>query len=154
MYLETLLNQTFQRYETQKIAVFRKQSLPIKIRQIQANQVIGELSEKCDADYYGIYLGKFIAIEAKQTNKNNFNYQQIQEHQQNYLQLIHDCGGLSYLVIYFEKPDEFHLIEFYFLRDFHENHHTNQIPLSYIKTYGRQLRLYFPGYLDLIKNKN
>lgn len=151
MYLETILNQTFQRYERSEIAVFRKQSLPIKIHQINQKEIIGELVQKCDDDYYGICEGKFIAIEAKQTVKDDFNFLQIQDHQQSYLSLIAKCKGLSFLVIYFEKYDEFYLIEFLKLLEYRTINNTNKIPRLWIQNHSQLLNLYFPGYLDLIE---
>ena len=62
---------------------------------------------KGNCDYYGIYHGKYITIEAKQTcNKNKFNCRNIPDHQRHILDKINSLNGISLLIFYFEAQEK------------------------------------------------
>ena len=112
MYLETIMNNSINYYEQNKVALFRKQSIPIKIKEVDGKKVFGYLENKADSDYYGIYKGIFIAIEAKQTEFSYFDLHLIKKHQLNFLKNVISYGGKSFLVIYFFKTEKFYFLDF------------------------------------------
>ncbi|WP_353289895.1 Holliday junction resolvase RecU [Ureaplasma ceti] len=152
MYLETIINNSIKHYENHKIALFRKQPVPIRIRSVHNLEVTGYLESKCDVDYYGVYQGRFIALEAKQTSQDFFSYHQLLPHQIEYLQLVQHMQGLSYLIIFFQKTEHFYLVSFLRLwAVFQDNSHSKRIYETELKQISQPLELYFPGWLDFIK---
>ncbi len=67
-------------------------------------------AEKTGCDYLGVYRGKAVALEAKQSStatrwdlfargKNNADKKVVADHQQRYLLKHKECGGLAYVII-------------------------------------------------------
>ncbi|MBR2651327.1 Holliday junction resolvase RecU [bacterium] len=112
MYIETIVNNSIKFYCLNKIALFRKQGLQIKVISVNDDNVVGKLASKCDVDYYGIYKGRFIAIETKQTKNNFFDVRNILDHQIDFLTNIINYGGLSYLIIYFQNSNTVYFIDY------------------------------------------
>lgn len=152
MYLETIINNSLAYYDSHNIALFRKQSIPIKIKRINKKEVIGILEDKCDVDYYGIYKGRFIALEAKQTNNDFFSLNQLLEHQKEYLTKIIKLGGLSYLIIFFQKTNNFYLVKFQnLIKIYRLQNNKKRIYENTLIEYSYKLELFFPGWIDFIK---
>ncbi|WP_373750005.1 Holliday junction resolvase RecU [Jeotgalibaca porci] len=79
-------------------------------------------SEKTGCDYLGVYRGKAIALEAKQSStttrwdlfsrgQNNAKKKTVAEHQQRYLLKHRDCGGLAYIIIRIKPTQALYLID-------------------------------------------
>lgn len=152
MYLETIINNSIDYYEFHSIAIFRKQFVPIKIKAINENEVIGKLADKCDVDYYGIFKGYFIAIEAKQTKENYFDLSNLLEHQIEFLQKIDYLNGFSFIIIYFQKTNNFYLIDFQIFYKFKiKNKSKKRIYENWFSIHCEKLILIFPGRLNIIE---
>lgn len=153
MYLESVLNNSIDYYRIHKIALIRKQTTPVKITRVINQEVVGKLSTKCDVDYYGIYNGYFIAIEAKQTKEKYFERSNILEHQLEFLKQILEFNGLSYLIVYFQQSDSFYFIEYkkFEKKVFGKNKKTNRIQEKWFQDNCFKLELMFPGRLDFVK---
>ena len=153
MYIETIVNNSIKFYCLNKIALFRKQGLQIKVISVNDDNVVGKLASKCDVDYYGIYKGRFIAIETKQTKNNFFDVRNILDHQIDFLTNIINYGGLSYLIIYFQNSNTVYFIDY------------QKFYFSFIKSMTAKKRIYevwftknatkleviYPGRVDFIK---
>lgn len=153
MYIEVIINNSINFYCLNKIALFRKQGLQIKIVSITNNDVTGKLSSKCDVDYYGIYKGKFIAIEAKQTKNNFFDLKNIMKHQIDFLNNIVDYGGLSYIIIYFQNSQNIYFIDYRkFYSNFIKSKETKKrIYETWFINNAIKLEIIYPGRIDFIK---
>lgn len=150
MYLEELINKTIDYYSFNKIAFFEKRFLPIKITQkLNDNLVQGKLMKKSYVDYCGVYEGKYISFEAKQTNNDYFLLSQIKEHQIKHIVDINNFKGISFLVIHFFNESKTFLVTYQVLEKWIANH-KNKIDLKTFEKQTIELQITFPGILDFI----
>lgn len=153
MYLETIINNSIKYYEINNIALIKKQLVPVKITHVKNQNVAGKLSNKGDVDYYGIYKGYFFAMEAKQTQEKVFYINKLLDHQKNFLKLIYDHGGKSFLMVYFLRTQSFYFVEYIKFYKFinKENKNINHVEESWFLDNSIRLELMFPGRLDFLK---
>lgn len=152
MYLESVINNSIEYYENNMIAIFRKQVIPIKIKQITHNEVVGRLIDKCDVDYYGIVDGKYIAIEAKQTKEAYFEITNILEHQIKFLDNILKLKGIALLIIYFQIHNNFYLIKYDNLKKYmSKTKYRKRMKEKWFIDNGIKLDLIFPGRLNFVE---
>lgn len=125
---------------------FTKQDVPIKINKVNNNKIIGTLYKKSNVDYYGIYKGKFICFEAKQTNKDKFYTNNIKENQFSFLETIFNNKGISFLIIMFTKYDSIYLVNFKKLKE----NIQKFIDINWCEYNGIKLELLLPGKIDIL----
>ena len=107
MDLEHDLNETNQYYLNNDIAVIYKKPTPVTITKVsyhsRKDAVITEAYFKTPSttDYNGIYKGKYIDFEAKETKLSYFPLRNIHEHQIKHLEKIINQGGIGFLIIHF-----------------------------------------------------
>lgn len=150
MFLESVINNSIEHYQKNKIALFRKLDIPVKIIEINDNnQIIGKIYKKSDVDYYGVYQGRFIVIEAKQTDNDVFYLHKIQEHQVNFLNEISNIYlGISLLIIYFVQQNQF------FCFPWNKISSLKKINSKDPQFNQYKINIFFPGrinFLDIIK---
>ncbi|MDE5617378.1 MAG: Holliday junction resolvase RecU [Ureaplasma sp.] len=148
MYLESLINNSIHYYESHKIAIIRKQWVPIKIHHINGTNIKASLSHKCDVDYYGCYQGKFFAFEAKQCLGNSFATNRLSINQINFLNLVNELNGFSFLIFGFKTYNKFIFVDWneYCLNSDKEKY----LKLEWFEKHGIELKIQFPGLLDII----
>ena len=71
-------------------------------------------------DYNGLYRGKYIDYEAKETNRNSFAFKHIFPHQIEHLKSIHEQGGIAFVLIYYKSVNEVYLID---IAEFYKLYH-------------------------------
>ena len=102
-------------------------------------------------DYNGIYKGKYIDFEAKETkSKTSFPISNIHKHQIKHLVRIINHGGISFIIIRFTTINKTFLI---FTKDFinyFENNIKKSIPLSYIEEKGFLIKDGYNPVLDYL----
>ena len=159
MFLETLLNQTNDYYRLRKIAVIHKKPTPVQVVKVdypkRSAAVIKEAYYRhaSTTDYNGVYRGRYIDFEAKETkNKTSFPFINIHEHQ---LQHMEDCiiqGGIVFIIFYFSSLNEYYLLESQYLISFIKENKEGKksIPLTYIRENGMQIPLTVQSILDYI----
>ncbi len=117
MQLEKDLEQTNQYYIDNDIAIIYKKPTPITIKKVEyPNQkytkiIDGYFSKKSTTDYNGIYNGKYIDFEAKETKNSSLMLSAIHQHQINHLKKVKDHGGIAFVIITFSQKNETYLIE-------------------------------------------
>ena len=160
MNLEEAINITNQHYLDNKIAVVHKKPTPIQIVKIDYTNG----ARICDAyfkspsttDYNGVYKGKYLDFEAKETqNKTSFPFHNIGEHQLKHLDDVLQQGAIAFLIISFTKLDEIYFLDAKILLDYYHNESRKSIPYSFIKENGHLLKQgYFTRvhYLEVIDN--
>ena len=110
MSLEYDLNETNNYYLLQDIAVIYKKPTPIKIVDVDYPSRKEAVIKKAffqipsTTDYNGIYKGKYIDFEAKETTSStSFPLANIHNHQIKHLQSIEKHGGIAFLIVRFTK---------------------------------------------------
>lgn len=127
MNFEALINESNDYYLTHNIAIIHKKPIPIQIVKVdypsRSGAVIKEAYYKVPSttDYNGIYIGKYIDFEAKETmNKTSFPLSNIHPHQIKHIKEIKDHGGISFLLIHFKSLGEIYLLESHYVNQYYE----------------------------------
>ena len=103
-------------------------------------------------DYNGIYKGKYIDFEAKETkSKTSFSLNNIHKHQIDHLIKVKNHGGISFLIIRFTTINKTFLLETQKLEEFLYNNERKSIPLSYINDNGYLINENYNPRLEYIK---
>ncbi len=158
MNLEEDLNQTNLYYREEDIAYIYKKPTPIKITKVDFKErtkaVIKEafFMEPSTTDYNGIYRGKYIDFEAKETKiKTSFPLANIHPHQIKHLENIKRHGGIGFLIIRFSLLNETYLLEVDKLLSFLAHTKGKSIPLNYFKENAYFLPITLRPRLDYLK---
>jgi recombination protein U len=106
MTLEDDINETNNYYLERGIAVIHKKPTPIQIVKVdyphRSAAVIKEayFKQSSTTDYNGVYKGKYIDFEAKETkNKTSFPLQNFHDHQIKHMKNIISQDGLAFVII-------------------------------------------------------
>ena len=157
MSLEEDINQTNAYYLEQEIAVIYKKPTPITITKVnfpsRKEAVIKEAYFKTPSttDYNGIYKGKYIDFEAKETKQMRFPLENIHDHQINHLRKIIKHGGIGFLIIRFSKENETYLLDGNDLFVFLDSENRKSIPKSYIEKKGYLIKEKLNPRIDYLK---
>lgn len=143
MTLENDLNETNNYYLIHDIAVVHKKPTPITINRVdyksRTDAIIREARFKVPSttDYNGIYKGKYIDFEAKETkNKTSFPISNIHIHQIEHLKKITKLGGIGFIIVRFTSLDETYYLSSDELISFIESKERKSIPIEYFRKYG------------------
>ncbi|MCC3358364.1 Holliday junction resolvase RecU [Bacillus sp. REN16] len=161
MTLEEDLNESNQFYLEQEIAVIHKKPTPVQIVNVdypkRSAAVIKEAYFKTASttDYNGIYKGRYIDFEAKETkNKTSFPLQNFHEHQ---IKHMSDClkqDGICFVILAFTTLDEIYFLEAKHLLTFWKRKNEDgrkSITKQEIETFGYQLAIGYRPRIDYIK---
>ena len=158
MGLEDDLNNTNKYYLDIDKAVIYKKPTPITINKVdyksRTDAVIKEAHFKIPSttDYNGIYNGKYIDFEAKETkNKTSFPLSNIHNHQINHLKNITRHGGIGFIIVRFSTLNETYYLSVEKLLNFIEQNDRKSIPIEYFKEYGYLIKEGLRPRLDYLK---
>ena len=154
MILEDDINQTNIYYREHDIALIYKKPTPIKIVNVEyPKNIIREayFSEPSTLDYNGIYNGKYIEFDAKETrSKTSFPLANIHKHQLLHIDKVINQGGIAFLIVRFVILNKTYILMGSDLLDFINNNDRKSIPLEYFENYGYELGFKFNPRLDYI----
>lgn len=163
MGLEEDLNDSNNYYLVNDIAVVYKKPVPITINKVdfksRCDAVIKEAHFKTPSttDYNGIYKGKYIDFEAKETmNLTSFPLSNIHNHQIEHLKKINIHGGIGFIIVRFTKLNKTYLLFIEELNEFISNNDRKSIPLTYFEEKGYLIKEGFNprlNYLEILKVK-
>lgn len=143
MTLEADLGATNDFYLINDIAIIYKKPTPITIAKVnypsRADAVIkeGYFRTPSTTDYNGIYKGKYIDFEAKETKSHtSFPLNNIHRHQIEHLSRICKHGGIGFLIVRFTTINKTFLLTFEALEEFLNSSDRKSIPLSYFMDNG------------------
>lgn len=111
-FLENVIDLANNKYRNAGVADIRKVPTPFKPLKTTGNKVTGHFEKPTWVDYSGIYDGKAIIFDAKQTSKTNFPLDNISAHQYDLLESWHQKGARAFLVIYFSSHDKYFMLPF------------------------------------------
>lgn len=137
MNLEDDINITNKYYIENNIAFIYKKPTPIQITKVdysKNNAIIKEayFKEPSTTDYNGLYKGKYIDFEAKETeSKTSFPLSNIHKHQIKHIENVCNHGGIGFLIIRFNKLNKTFLLPGENLITFIETNQRKSIPFSY-----------------------
>lgn len=158
MTLESDINLTNKYYLDNDIALIYKKPTPIKVVKVKYNKRINtQITEAyyetpSTTDYNGIYRGKYIDFEAKESkSKTSFSLNNIHDHQVTHLIKVLEHGGISFLIIRFTTLNKTFILSTSKLIDFIKNYNRKSIPLDYFEKYGKLVIEKFSPRLDYLK---
>ena len=162
MGLEDDLNSTNKYYLDNNIAVIYKKPTPITINKVNYNSrtdaVITEAHFKVPSttDYNGIYNGKYIDFEAKETkSKTSFPLNNIHNHQIEHLNKITSMGGIGFIIVRFTSLNETYYLNSKKLDKFINTNKRKSIPIEYFKEEGYIIKPKLRplvDYLEIVKD--
>ncbi len=161
MNLEFEINESNRYYLKEEIAVIHKKPTPITIVKVdypsRLEAVIKEAYFKTPSttDYNGIYHGKYIDFEAKETtNEKYFPLANIHKHQIEHLRQIKKQGGIGFLIIRFSKLNKTFYLDMNDFLFFLEKEKRKSIPLTFFEEKGYEIKTTFRPYIDYLKIVN
>lgn len=135
MSLEGLINRANEYYVEEDIAVIYKKPTPIGIIDVDysRNRITNAyFKDKSTFDYNGIYRGKYIDFEAKESHsKTSFPLSNIHKHQFTHLKQILKHGAISFLIV--NIRNEYYLLKGEDLIDFVSSNTRKSIPYDFFR---------------------
>ena len=158
MTLEGEINQSNEYYiEIGKAFIYKKPT-PIKIVNVdfpsKNKAVIKEayFSTPSTTDYNGLYKGKYIDFEAKETkSKTAFALTNIHPHQIKHLENIDNNGGIAFIIVRFTTLNETYLITAERFLNYINNNDKKSVPLEYFKTDAYLIKDGYRPRIDYLK---
>lgn len=157
MGLEEDINLSNEYYLEHDIAVIYKKPTPISVTKVEylsnKTALIKEAFYKSPSttDYNGIYKGKYIDFEAKETNsKTSFPLSNIHPHQIKHIERIIKHKGYSFLIIRFNLLNETYLLNGKDFIEYISSSSRKSIEYKYIKEKGYLLKEKYTPRIDYI----
>ena len=141
MSLEEDINLSNEYYRDNGIALIHKRPTPINIVKVDyskgARITDAYFEKQSTTDYNGVYKGKYIDFEAKNTkSKTAFPLSNISEHQIVHLKNVLLHGGIAFFIISFQMLDEIYLLDAKFVIEFYEHGSRKSIHYEVFKKEG------------------
>ena len=141
MNLEEDINLSNEYYTQKGLALITKRPTPINIVKVDyskgARITDAYFEKQSTTDYNGVYKGKYLDFEAKNTkSKTSFPLSNIEEHQIVHLKRVIEQGGIAFFIIQFQLLNEVYLLDASFVIDFWENGERKSIPYEIFKKEG------------------
>ena len=158
MTLEAELNITNEYYRIINKAFIYKKPTPIKVTKVdyptRDKTIIREafFTIPSTTDYNGLYNGKYIDFEAKETqSKTSFSLANIHSHQIKHIENIYNNGGIAFLIIRFTVLNETYLLTAKAFLDFLTKTKKRSIPISYFKEKAYIIKDGYQPRIDYLK---
>ena len=165
MELEEDINFANKYYLNNDIAVIHKKPIPIQIVEVnypnRSSAMITKAFYKIPSttDYNGLWNGRYIDFEAKETNSaTSFSLNNIHEHQIEHMKKILIHGGITFIIVRFKKIDKTFILpfkKFVFFYDRAKNGGRKSIKLSEFEETAFELSFNYKirlDYITIIKN--
>lgn len=137
MTLEAELNDSNRYYLENDIAVIYKKPTPIKVvRQVNEKIINAYFEKPSTTDYNGLYKGKYVDFEAKETTKTSFPLANIHSHQIKHMENVIKHGGICFLIVRFVKMNETYLLFGEDFIDYINSNSRKSVPHSFFQEKG------------------
>ena len=161
MTLEEDLNITNKYYRENGIALVYKKPTPLQIVNVEypkrsaAKITEAYFKRPSTTDYNGLYKGKYIDFEAKETqNKTSLPMQNFHEHQIEHMKQVKNHNGIAFIIVKFSKSDEVYFMDAKFLLDYWWEQiegGRKSIPKKAFETHGHLIKNGYLPRIDYIK---
>lgn len=162
MNLENDINMSNQYYIDTKQAFIYKKPTPIKILKVNypsKTNKTGKITIKeayfeapSTTDYNGLYKGKYIDFEAKETkNKTAFPLANIHSHQIKHIKNIYNHQGIVFLIVRFIHYNETYLLLGKDFLEFIEKESRKSIPYAFFQKKGYLIKDGYRPRIDYLK---
>lgn len=158
MSLESDINKTNKSYLEENIALIYKKPTPIKIVKVQyRSRASAKITEAyyntpSTTDYNGVYKGKYIDFEAKETHsKTSFPFASLPKHQLDHLERCIKHGGIAFIILRMALYDETYLVKAKDYIDFYKRKSRKSLPYDWIKKNGNLIAYNYLKPCDYLK---
>lgn len=163
MSLEEDINSSNEYYLAKGIAVIHKKPTPLQIVKVdypkRSAAIIREayFQQASTTDYNGVFKGKYIDFEAKETkNKTSFPLKNFHKHQIDHMRQVISQDGICFALLRFSSLHEVYLLDANYLCSFWNSQEQTRksIPKQEIEKLGHQIPLgLFPrlDYLAIVE---
>ena len=108
--------------------------------------------EPSTTDYNGLYKGKYIDFEAKETtSKTSFPLENIHKHQIKHIRKIDEHNGICFIIVRFNNLNTTYLLFAKDFLNFIDNNTRKSIPISYFEDKGYKIKFNLNPRLDYLK---
>lgn len=155
MTLENDINITNEYYRLNNIALIYKKPTPIKV--IKTNYEKTRIQDafyetKSTLDYNGVYKGRYIEFDAKETiSKTSFPLANIHKHQLEHIKNVIYHKGIAFLIVRFISLNETYLITGYDIINYITLNKRKSLPLSFFKDHGYVIKLKYNPRVNYIE---
>lgn len=155
MDLESDINASNEYYREHDLCLITKRPTPINIVKVDYSKgaiITNAYFEKqSTTDYNGVYKGRYIDFEAKQTkSKTSFPLANIPPQQIEHLKRVIAQGGIAFFIIEFVARNETFLLDASYVIHFYENGDRKSIPYDKFLEVGHQIKRGFAPRLDYL----
>lgn len=154
LHFEDEINISNEHYLLQNMAVIYKKPTPIKVVKMLNNQTnhhcITEayFQAPSTTDYNGVYKGKYIDFETKETvNKTLFPLANIHPHQLEHMKKVIEHGGVGFLLVYFKMLNTIYLLDYKYVCGYQ----GASIPVTVFKEQGFEVPQGYVVPIDYLK---
>ena len=155
MDLEGDINASNEYYREKRLCLITKRPTPINIVKVDYSKgaiITNAYFEKqSTTDYNGVYKGRYIDFEAKQTkSKTSFPLANIPSQQIDHLKRVLEQGGIAFFIIEFVTKEETYLLDAKYVIEFYEHGDRKSIPIDVIEKEGIEIKQGLNPRLDYI----
>ena len=156
MSLEQDINESNDYYLANDIAVIYKKPTPVQVVDVsypsRNKAVITKAFYKIPSttDYNGIYKGKYIDFEAKETKRKFFPLINIHSHQIEHLKKVWEHGAIAFIIVRFSSLNETYYLDISNLTEFLDNNKKSFIPHDFFVNHGHKIIEKFQPRLDYL----
>ncbi|HHT66825.1 MAG TPA: Holliday junction resolvase RecU [Erysipelotrichaceae bacterium] len=158
MSLEEDINVSNEYYKNKGIALINKRPTPINIVKVNYNQgariTDAYFERQSTTDYNGVYRGRYIDFEAKNTKSStSFPLSNIGKHQIEHLKNVLKQDGIAFFIICFQTKNEIYLLDASLVIEYYEHGKRKSIPYEVFKEKGVLIKQdYLPRlhYIDAV----
>ena len=155
MDLEGDINESNQYYKDNNLCLITKRPTPINVVKVDYSKgaiITNAYFEKqSTTDYNGVYKGRYIDFEAKQTkSKTSFPLANISKHQIEHLEGVIHHGGIAFFIIEFVTRDEVYLLDASYVIEFYKHGERKSIPYEKFLEVAHQIKRGFSPRLDYL----
>jgi len=109
---EHLIDMANIKYRNAGVSDIRKVPTPVQITKSKGRIIEGRKETAEWVDYAGVYKGRAIAFDAKETSATSFPLQNLSEHQYKLLNSWHKKDAIVFLLVSMRKHDKIYLLPF------------------------------------------
>lgn len=156
MSFESDINMSLAFFDEQGLAIITKRPTPINVVHVDyskgARITDAYFEKQSTTDYNGVYRGKYIDFEAKNTtSKTSFPLHNITAHQISHLEKVLKHGGIAFFLINLEKLEEVYLVDASIIIDYYKRKEKSSIPFNEIKQNGHKVVQGYMPRLEILK---
>lgn len=162
MTLERDLDETNTYYLVNDIAVIHKKPTPIQIVDVsypsrnKAKIVEAYYKTPSTTDYNGIYQGKYIDFDAKETkSKSSIPLSNIHSHQVEHLRQVNSHGGIAFLIVHWKHYNEYYFLPCEILFKYWDNQNKKDgrksIPYEVFKNEAHLIKFQYNPRIDYLE---